>query len=75
MLQEAVMPKKLIARWGEDDRKFFARADRFFTVNGCWFFQTRESTSAGPFRSQKNAAIGFDFHILDLTERNLILPI
>jgi len=74
MLQE-VSPEKLIVRWGEDDRKFIARSDRFFTANGHWFFQTRGGCVTGPFISQKNAAKGLDLHILDLLERNLILPI
>jgi len=75
MLQEAVIPKERIARLGEDNKKFIARSDRFFTSNGNWFFQTRGGCVTGPFISQKNAARGLDLHILDLLDRNLILPI
>ena len=74
MLQ-GVIPEKLIARFGEDNKKFIARSDRFFTANGHWFFQTRGGCVTGPFVSQNNAAKGLDLHILDLIERNLIFPI
>lgn len=41
-------------RKGEADRHWF-RSDRFFIVNGEWFFQTREGLMEGPFSSIREA--------------------
>ncbi|MEQ9545787.1 MAG: DUF6316 family protein [Marinobacter sp.] len=41
-------------RRGEQERNWF-RSDRFTTINGQWFFQTREGTFEGPFDSVNEA--------------------
>jgi len=41
-------------RKGEQERNWF-RSDRFTTVNGQWFFQTREGSFEGPFDSVNEA--------------------
>ncbi|AZT82667.1 hypothetical protein EHN06_03410 [Marinobacter sp. NP-4(2019)] len=41
-------------RKGEQERNWF-RSDRFTTINGQWFFQTREGTFEGPFDSVNEA--------------------
>lgn len=41
-------------RRGEQERNWF-RSDRFTTINGQWFFQTREGTFEGPFDNMNEA--------------------
>ncbi|MFL1466545.1 DUF6316 family protein [Marinobacter sp. DUT-3] len=41
-------------RKGEQERNWF-RSDRFTTVNGQWFFQTREGSFEGPFDNVNEA--------------------
>jgi pimeloyl-ACP methyl ester carboxylesterase len=46
--------KKLSRRAGEFGRSFF-RSKRFYSREGKWFFDTRESTEEGPFNSLNEA--------------------
>lgn len=41
-------------RMGESG-KAFARADRYYSVCGEWFFSTREKVSIGPFAKKEDA--------------------
>ncbi|MBS8242066.1 hypothetical protein DYI22_16385 [Marinobacter lipolyticus] len=41
-------------RRGEQERHWF-RSDRFTTINGQWFFQTREGSFEGPFDTVNEA--------------------
>ncbi|MDX1457664.1 MAG: DUF6316 family protein [Marinobacter sp.] len=41
-------------RVGEDEKHWF-RCERFTSVNGKWYYQTREGTVEGPFDSMKEA--------------------
>jgi len=36
------------------------RTDRFFAIQGEWFFATREGTSIGPFENKDEALKGLD---------------
>ncbi len=44
-------------RAGENQKRWF-RGDRFFCVNGEWYFSTREQTDVGPFGSESEARQG-----------------
>jgi hypothetical protein len=41
-------------RQGEDHRKWY-RSDRFFQVDGVWFFSTREGIDVGPYDFEEEA--------------------
>ncbi len=41
-------------RRGEEQKHWF-RSDRFTSVNGKWYYQTREGTVEGPFDSMTEA--------------------
>ncbi|SFM01887.1 hypothetical protein SAMN04487963_1042 [Marinobacter zhejiangensis] len=43
-------------RQGEEPKSWF-RSSRFVSVNGQFFYQTREGTTEGPFDSQNEAAM------------------
>ena len=34
------------------------RTDRFFAVNSCWYFDSREGPAIGPYNSKKEAVQG-----------------
>lgn len=44
----------MAVRKGESERNWF-RSDRFTTINGNYFFETREGTFEGPFQSIREA--------------------
>ncbi len=49
-------------RAGEADKSWY-RSDRFFKVNGEWYFSTREKIDVGPFDSLENASQGLALFI------------
>ena len=48
-----------INRSGEDGN-IPARTDRFFSVQGAWYFATREGAPLGPFDNKQEAERGLD---------------
>lgn len=50
------------------------RTDRFFSIQGEWFFATREGTSIGPFENKDEALKGLDDFIefIDLAEPKML---
>lgn len=49
-------------RSGEQNKSWY-RSDRFFKVNGEWYFSTREKVDVGPFSSRENANTGLTLFI------------
>ncbi|BFM08534.1 DUF6316 family protein [Halioxenophilus aromaticivorans] len=49
-------------REGEQERAWY-RSDRFFKVNGEWYFSTREKIDVGPFTSRENASQGLSLFV------------
>lgn len=49
-------------RVGEPEKAWY-RSDRFFKVNGEWYFSTREQIDVGPFTSRENACKGLELFI------------
>ncbi|ARU54986.1 MAG: DUF6316 family protein [Pseudomonadales bacterium] len=44
----------MVVRAGEKDKTWF-RGDRFYSIQGEWYFTTREGSEEGPFGSKKEA--------------------
>lgn len=49
------MVDNVMARTGEKTKRVPLRTDRFFAVNGSWYFVTREGMSIGPYLSKQEA--------------------
>lgn len=49
-------------RQGEQEKSWY-RSDRFFRVNGDWYFSTREKVDVGPFDSKERAGKGLSLFI------------
>lgn len=54
-------------RNGESSEKSWYRSDRFFSMNGQWFFTTREHLDMGPFISRQEAEIELAVFIRHVT--------
>lgn len=54
-------------RNGESSEKSWYRSDRFFSMNGQWFFSTREHIDMGPFISRQEAEIELAVFIRHVT--------
>ena len=51
-----------INRAGEENGRVPSRTNRFFSVSGEWYFNTREGAPMGPFDDRREAEQGlFDF--------------
>lgn len=46
-----------------EEHKFWFRSDRFFTVDGQWYFTTRENRDVGPFETRGAAEHGLTIFI------------
>lgn len=57
-------------RTGENPGKAWYRSDRFFSMNGQWFFTTREHRDMGPFTSRREAEIELAVFIRHITSSN-----
>jgi len=55
---ESENPEKM-NRENEDDGIFF-RSERFYKINGEYYFSTREGVEVGPYGSKVDAASGLD---------------
>lgn len=55
-------------RNGETDGKSHYRSDRYFTMNGEWFFTTREHVDMGPFITRQEAERELAVFIRHVTE-------
>lgn len=51
------------ARRGELVDKVWYRSERFFCVDGKWYFSTREGTDVGPYANRSAAASGLILYI------------
>lgn len=52
----------MIVRQGEQEKSWY-RSDRFFKVNGDWYFSTREKIDVGPFQTKEGADKGLTLFI------------
>lgn len=50
-------------RAGEDTSKVWYRSDRFFCVDGSWYFSTREGVDIGPYSTRLAASNGLALYI------------
>lgn len=50
-------------RKGETQEKVWYRSERYFTVDGSWYFSTREGVDVGPYSSRLAAANGLMLYI------------
>ena len=50
-----VNSEREMPRAGEHTNQIPLRTDRFFVVNGSWYFVTREELSIGPFHTKDEA--------------------
>jgi hypothetical protein len=57
-------------RMGDKSERAWYRSDRFFSINGLWFFTTREKIDMGPFMSRKEAEIELARFIRHITDSN-----
>ncbi len=49
-----------IHRCNESSNKEFTRTGRFLTLNGCWFFKTREGFNYGPYANKTECRYAYD---------------
>lgn len=49
----------------DTDEKSVFRTDRFFAINGQWFFATREGKDQGPYRRQQDAQLALREYLND----------
>ena len=54
-------------REGEDSGTYF-RTERFYSVNGQWFFTTREGHNAGPYDNHEEAEVELMMYIRHLND-------
>lgn len=50
-------------RTGESDSKVWYRSERYFYVDGSWYFSTREGIDIGPYSSRLAASNGLSLFI------------
>jgi len=50
-------------REGESQAKVWYRSERFFCVDGKWFFSTREGVDVGPYSSRYSANNGLSLYV------------
>ena len=55
----------MICRNGEAEKHWY-RSDRFFKVNGAWYFTTREHIDIGPFGTVQSAESGLNLFIKNI---------
>ncbi|WP_045855730.1 DUF6316 family protein [Teredinibacter purpureus] len=53
----------MAVRNGEIDEKVWYRNERFFCVDGSWFFSTREGTEIGPYTTRLGASNGLQLYV------------
>lgn len=52
----------MYTRFGEQTPPAF-RSDRFYQVDGRWYFVTREKTREGPFDNRLDATLGVERYV------------
>ncbi len=53
-------------RANDESEKTWYRSERFFLVNGEWYFSTRENIDIGPFNTIDQARLGLERFIINV---------
>ncbi len=54
---------------GSDSKNIYFRSDRISTINGRFYFATREGTLEGPYRTREEALWAIDAYINRMTRK------